>query len=154
MIRIIGLGNPMRNDDGIGPAVIQELLRNGFDDNLIDYGIDAFSVLQNLLHDETIIIVDCADMGLAPGSIRTFSVDQARLNKIDRFVSLHGYRFAEIYNLARKMGANPRCIVVGVQPASLGFNDKLSPEVQKAVPRLLQIITRELKKYEQENSNN
>ena len=64
MLKVIGLGNILRGDDGIGPAIIQNLEQSGnsFQIRPIDAGSDAFTVLDHLLGSEPVLIIDCARM--------------------------------------------------------------------------------------------
>ena len=155
MVKIIGLGNRLRGDDAIGPVVIDELKRwniSGFE--LIDAGADAFLVLEHLMQSEPVVIVDCAKMNSVPGEVRI--VDSPALDSAvtEGAISLHGYSLAEVFRLAQNTGEIPPCSVIGVEPFKIEFNTGLSGIVEEKIPRIIEMIFQEVKKYEQENIDN
>ncbi|RMH62834.1 MAG: hydrogenase maturation protease [Calditrichaeota bacterium] len=153
MVTVIGIGNRLRGDDAVGPVVIDRLQNSLSAENLklAELDSDAFALLDYLLNEEYIILVDCAQMGAVPGTVKTFPLEKARLSGSEHLVSLHGFSFAEIHEMAAGLGAAARCTIVGIQPANVRFGDKLSPEVEQVIPRVLEIIKREAKLYEKEN---
>ncbi len=154
MIKIIGLGNALRGDDAIGPEIIEILEAMGENDawQLIDAGADAFTVLEHLLGDTPVLLIDCADMKIAPGGVKMFTVEEASLAEISKHVSLHGFGFAEVYRMARQLGQCAPCKIIGVQPREVAFDRELSLEVKKAIPEILNLINREAMIHEEEST--
>jgi hydrogenase maturation protease len=154
MIHIIGLGNPLRGDDGIGPAVLEQLATGmkvpGCE--LVMAGSDAFTVLEHLVSGERMIIVDCARMGSEPGTVARFDISAVNLYQADNAVSLHGFRFAEIYAMARSMGVNPDCTVIGVEPEQVVFNEDLSATVRASIPAVIKMIIEEIDSHGPEDT--
>ena len=81
---ILGVGNPLRRDDGIGPAVIQLLAENrdGYqipsDIELVDGGTDGLGLIEYLKDYKKVVIIDAVETGLAPGTISVFTPEEAR----------------------------------------------------------------------------
>ncbi len=154
MIKVIGLGNALRGDDAIGPEIIEvlETMSTGDSLRLIDAGADAFTVLEHLLEEIPVVLVDCADMNLPPGSVKIFDVSEANLGEVSGHVSLHGFGFAEVYRMAGQLGPCAPCKIIGVQPERVAFDTELSVPVKKAIPEILNLINREALLYEEESA--
>ena len=155
MLKVIGLGNLLRGDDGIGPTIIEQLREDlsPLPIILFDVGSDAFSILEHLVASEPVLIVDCAKMGEAPGTVKKMVVNKASLKYIDNIISLHGIGFAEVFQLAMKIGAVAECSLIGVEPKSVEFNTGLSIEIKKAIPKIINLVVEETNKYAEKNIN-
>ena len=155
MIKVIGLGNKLRGDDGIGPLLIEELEKQNLDSSfkLMDVGADAFTVLEHLLEKEPVIIVDCARMGKEPGEIVKIPLDTEKLGVADGSISLHGYSLAEIIKIAENTGLVAKGSIIGIEPEAIEFNTDLSPIVAGKLSELVKIVIEEANKYGKENHN-
>jgi hydrogenase maturation protease len=155
MLKVIGLGNILCGDDGIGPVVIERLQREvkALSVSLYDFGSDAFSILEHLVASEPILIVDCAKMGETPGTVKKIAVNNASLKYVDNMVSLHGIGFAEIFQLAMRIGTVAKCSVIGVEPRSVEFNTGLSQEIKGVIPKIINLVVEETNKYAKKNFN-
>ena len=144
---ILGLGNPMRGDDGIGVRVIEKLAVHA-----LPLGVEAAEGgtkglgLVNLMEGwRRVILVDAANVGLAPGEFARFTRQEARLLGDDQRLSVHNAGLREALLLAEVLELLPDEIVIyGVQPAKLDWHAQLSPEVEAAVPGLVRSILGEL----------
>jgi hydrogenase maturation protease len=155
MLKVIGVGNILRGDDGIGPVVIEQLRKEAtiLPVDLYDAGGDAFFILEHLVASEPVLIVDCAKMGEQPGTVKKMVVNATSLNYIENMISLHGFGFAEVYKLAKKIGPVASCSIIGVEPKSILFNTGLSEEVNNTIPKIISMVVEESKKYAQKNLN-
>jgi hydrogenase maturation protease len=156
MLKVIGLGNLMRGDDGIGPTVISNLEKSNQSKlcTLVDAGVDAFTVLEHLIQSDPILIIDCMKMGKKPGEIRIFKLNQVNISKLDSVISLHGYGFAEIFKMAQALGSHPNGTLIGIEPKTIEFNKKLSREVKRSIPSIINLVIQEAKLYGKKNPNN
>ena len=146
MLKVIGLGNLLRGDDGIGPLVIEKLLKlKSIPAKLIDAGSDAFTILDHLSGTDPLLIIDCARMDKEPGEICTFNISEANIGYIDKTVSLHGFGFGEVYQMAREIGPVAPCKIIGVQPKEISFNAQVSDEVKKSIPKIIELVNKEAK---------
>jgi len=155
MLKIIALGNELYGDDGIGPAVLDEL-RNRMGDtytDLINAGNDAFILLDYLLRADTVIIIDCARMGKKPGEILKFRTSQMIPQWISNLISLHGLSVSDVLALARELGWSADCVIIGVEPKSIVFNTGLSEEISRTVPAIIDLVMEEVKKYAKKSTN-
>jgi hydrogenase maturation protease len=150
MLRIVCLGNVLRGDDGIGPEVLKELHKIDFPIkvDLCDIGSDVFMLLDHLISSDTLIIIDCAQMGRAPGEVRKFNIDGGNMPVLEKLVSLHGFGFREIYKMAQSLGEIASCVIIGIEPKNITFNASLSNDVKKSIPLVIQLVSEEIKKYD------
>ena len=155
MLKVIGLGNILRGDDGIGPVIIQNLQKSGKSHqiHLIDAGSDAFTILDHLLGSEPVLILDCARMGKEPGTVQKILTKDAKLLPGNLGMSLHGYSLAEVWQIALSMGVENNLAVIGIEPDSVVFNSGLSEAVKKSIPIVMQMVKEEAKKYAEKDSH-
>ncbi len=152
-ILILGLGNPLQSDDGIGSVVAQALedvQAHGHtplpdDVEVMDGGTPGIGLLNLVEGRRRVIIVDAAAMQQAPGTIVRFTPDQVNLEETKRLFSLHASGIAESLALARALKVSlPEIVVLGVQPGRIEWGQGLSEPVQAAVPRVIEMVLREL----------
>ncbi len=145
---IIGLGNPLRGDDGIGVRVAQALAKQKLPPGVevLDGGTQGLGIVNLLEGRQRVIFVDAADVGAAPGQFRRFTLDEARLPGNDHHLSLHNANLRDALLLAQALDMLPsEVIIFGVQPDSLQWKASLSPAVETALPQLLEAISSQLK---------
>lgn len=146
---ILGLGNPLRGDDGIGPRFIEELNHHGLPKGVaaIDGGTGGLDLLPILERWEHVVIVDAADMGQGPGQFTRFTPDQVHLARSDNHFSLHHAGLSEVLTLAHALERTlPEMVIFGVQPADVGWRKGLSPKVEAILPELIDAVLNELSK--------
>jgi hydrogenase maturation protease len=144
---ILGLGSSLRGDDGVGPAVIEWLDRQGVPSGVetIDGGTSGLDIVSILMGRERAIIVDAANVGQAPGKWLRFTPDAAQLKGNATTLSLHSAGFAEALALGAALNVLPPTIIIyGVQPQNLDWTAELSEEVQAAVVEVGQAILAEV----------
>ena len=137
---ILGLGNPLRGDDGLGPRVVEELERRGLPAGVtvVDGGVGGLSLLRYLEEWERVLIVDVADVGREPGQFVRFSPGEARLAEGGSGFSVHDAGLAEAFALGRALGRQlAEVVIYGLQPESLGWHMGLSPAVEARMPALI-----------------
>lgn len=144
---VLGLGNPLRGDDGIGPRIIEGLTRRELPEGVValDGGTGGLDLMHILAEWERAVIVDAADCGREPGQFVRFAPDQAQLlGAPDRF-SFHHAGLSEVLTLADALGRSlPEMVIFGVQPAQIGWGEGLSPAVEAAIPALTNAVIKEV----------
>ncbi len=139
---VLGIGNPYRRDDGVGPAVIRRLQADnnleGVD--LLDGGTDGFSLLEYLKAYETALIIDAVDMGMTPGEIRVFSPEEAMLTIASDALSTHGFGLAEVIGLMKALGIQTHLRIIGVQAKDMTFGEEMSAEVSSKIEKILEMV--------------
>ena len=135
----IGIGNPLRGDDGFGPALIEKL--KGCTDAVC---IDAGSAPENYAgkiikeNPDTIVIADATHLGKEPGEYEMLKKDDILKSGFtthdqspDMFI---GY-------LEKETGAD--IYMLAVQPESVSFGEEMSGSVERAIEEIVSFLKEE-----------
>lgn len=144
---ILGLGNPLRGDDGVGARIVEELTRRDLPKEVtaLDGGTGGLDLLRLLERWERVVIVDAADVGREPGQYIRFTPDQVRLAGASSTLSLHNAGLSEVLALADALDLDlPEMVIFGVQPAEIGWKEGLSPAVATALTALADAVLEEI----------
>ncbi len=146
-VLILGLGNPLRGDDGVGSRAVEELTRHGLPEGVtaLDGGSAGLDLLRILEGWDRVVVVDAADVGREPGEFVRFTPDQVRLAAAVDHFSLHHAGLSEVLALARALDQPlPPIVIFAVQPAGIGWGEGLSLAVEATLPALVEAILREV----------
>lgn len=144
---VIGLGNPLLADDGIGLAALARLREEWSlspDVELLDGGTWGMMLLPAVEDADRLLLLDAIDVGDEPGETVVLERDDLPLF-LDGKISTHQVGIREVLALASLRGTLPEeTVAVGLQPAELATETALSPEavaglddlVVRAVDRL------------------
>lgn len=146
-ILILGVGNLLMGDDGVGIHVAGALVEMDLPPGVRveDGGMGGVSLL-NLWEDvENVILIDAADMGMPPGTCVAFSPEEVRSVKEDLRLSLHHADVLSLLTLMKTLAMKaPTIRVVGVQPERIGWLERLSEPLQRSMPAILALVKAEL----------
>lgn len=143
---ILGLGNPLRGDDGVGPRLVEELTRRNLPEGVkaLDGGTGGLDLLRLFERWKRVVIVDAADVGREPGEYVRFTPDEVRLAGASSALSLHHAGLSEVLTLAEALDLDlPEMVIFGVQPAEIGWREGLSPPVAATLAALSDAVLQE-----------
>jgi hydrogenase maturation protease len=146
-VLVLGLGNPLLGDEGIGVRVVEELKGLELPDGVtVAEGGTAGLGLMGLMEGyQQVIIVDAADMGHAPGHLVRFTPPQVQFKTAEAPLSLHQLGLGEVLTLAEALEVAPaELVIIGIQPGQVEVGAGLSPEVEGTIPQIIKIILGEL----------
>jgi hydrogenase maturation protease len=150
-ILILGMGNTLYGDDGLGVRVAEELTHQKLPPG-VAVEIAAVSGIDLVLRMdgwERVIIIDAVQMGEKPGAWRRFRAEDVRYFAGGQGLSLHETGVAQALELAEALGKLPKEVLIyGVEPERLQISEELSPSVQAVIPEITQHILGELWKRE------
>jgi hydrogenase maturation protease len=143
---ILGLGNVLLEDDGVGSAAIS-LLLDRFDPpsdvRVLDGGTLGLSLLPYLEAADAVILVDAVRADGAPGSLVWLDGDDVAPAVATR-LSPHQVGVADLLDGARWLGRYPaRVVLLGLVPSSMELSVGLSPLVRASLPQLVDLIVDE-----------
>ena len=146
-VLILGLGNLLLGDEGVGVQVAEELkgleLPNGV--AVVEGGTGGLGLIGLMEEYQKVIIVDAADMGCPPGRVVRFTPLEAQLKTAEAPLSLHQIGLGEVLALAEALEVAPaELVIIGIQPSRVEMGAGLSPEVERAIPKIIRIILDEL----------
>ena len=143
-IAILGIGNDLRTDDGLGPYIVHTLKFDNPNVMIENVGSvpEAFSRPLADFGAKRIIMIDAADMRKAPGHIELVTKD--RIGGIN--ISTHSMplSFLMMY-LEQETGG--KTILLGVQPKSIQFGEGLNPEIQQVADNIISSFERLLEEH-------
>jgi len=138
-IAILGLGNLMRTDDGVGVHAIRILLESGrlpAGVEAIEGGTLGLDLLPRLEGQTHLLAIDAVDFGAAPGAFSLFAGQE--LLHLPAGKSVHLLGFSDLLNALYLLGQTPsEVVLLGVQPESTEWGVALSPSVAAALDDLL-----------------
>ena len=146
-IVILGVGNLLLSDEGVGVHVANELMKMDLppEVSVVEGGTDGFGLIGFITEADRLIVVDAVKGGGAPGSIYHFDIDEIQDCPPAFKTSLHQIGILEVISLLSLMGKKPRTTIIGIEPKSLEMGMELSPEVKDKIPRIIELILDELK---------
>jgi hydrogenase maturation protease len=145
---VLGLGNPLMADEGIGVFLVERLLESadkypGVD--FVDAGTGGFSILYQVEDRRKAIMIDCAFMDEPPGTIKRFTPEEVQSVKVLAHQSLHEADLMQIIALARQLGQAPDEIVIfGIQPERIEPGLGLSQTLMEKIDEYISMIRHEL----------
>ena len=147
-IVVVGIGNILKTDEGIGVRILQELYKcaDEFPSvDFVDLGSGGMGLLHTIAHRTKAVIIDCAFMGKAAGTINRFAPEQVATQKLLAGVSLHEGDVLNILALSRRLREAPKEIVIfGIEPYSIDPGEDLSTELEKRLGTYVSQIKEEL----------
>ncbi len=135
---LLGVGNLLRGDDAIGPALAGRL-----QGKVAATVIDAGDVPENYLgvvtaaQPEVVVIVDAAELGATPGDAAIIEVSDLG----GSVLSTHNASLSLFLQVLRSE-IQPDVVVLGVQPSSTGYGASMSPSVAATVDLLEELFRR------------
>ena len=147
---VLGVGNVLLRDDGIGVRVVQELARLTADDprtvpsgtRLVDGGTLGLDLLATVRGARSLLLVDAVSLGRAPGSVIILR-GQAITAAGGDGATAGGV--GELLAMGRLMGWLPdQVTLLGIEAGDTGMGVGLSPGVEAAVPVAVETARAEL----------
>lgn len=137
---MLGVGNVLCGDEGIGCRVVEYLYASYQfcpQVELLDGGTMGQELLDWVMNADRLLLFDCVDFGLRPGSIAFRDGSDMPIWLGTRKMSPHQGSFAEIMALASLKNASPKeIILIGVQPETVEFGQPLSPLIRSKIPAI------------------
>jgi hydrogenase maturation protease len=148
---VLGFGNVLLRDDGAGVQIatrLQARLGPTVAD-FIDGGTMSFSLLPCIEASDALLVIDAADLGCAPGTVRLF-VD----GKMDTFLrctrrrTVHEIGIIDLMDMARLRDCLPgRRALLCIQPAAVDWGEALSEPVLRALPKAEAVAVHVLRRW-------
>ena len=135
---VLGLGNTLHSDDGIGPQATERLRNDSRvpeDVALIEGGTLGLELLTYVWDCSYLLVLDAVDVGQPPGTLVRMSSQE--LQTLPGKGSVHQLGLADLL-VALRILANrtPEVVLLGVQPASIEWGTELSPAVAAVLPAM------------------
>lgn len=152
---MLGVGNTLMRDDGVGVRLMEALsatrpLLPGVE--YLDAGTLSFMLLPRIEDCDALLVLDAAHLGTHAGDIR--SLEGIAMDEFLRSArcSVHEVGVRDLLDVARLTGHLPdRRAFVGVQPLETGWGDSLSNPVATALPAAVDLARAVLVRWRDAN---
>ncbi|MCM8804922.1 MAG: hydrogenase maturation protease [Candidatus Omnitrophica bacterium] len=133
-VLIIGIGNRLKGDDGVGSILAEKLKEKNKKENLLI--IDAENMPENYIgiirrfSPSLILIIDAIDFGSFSGDFRIFEIKEIK----DTTFSTHNFSIL----LFKKLINKSDIYLLGIQPENLNLQEGLSYKVNLAIEKIIE----------------
>ncbi len=149
-IRILGVGNVLTRDDGLGPYVIRVLeAQYEFPEGVevLDVGTPGLDFTPYLSEALAVIVVDTVHADAAPGTLRFYRDDEIVASPPPSRMSPHEPGLREALMATELTETSPReMLLIGVVPETTEGGTRLSRPVAAAVPKVVEAVVEELER--------
>jgi hydrogenase maturation protease len=152
---ILGLGNTLLGDEGVGVKTVSFLKNAKFalqDVEILDGGTLSFILAGPIESADNLIVIDAAQLNNAPGTVHLYEgkeMDQFIMRK--KYNSVHEVSLSDLLLIAHLSGRLPqRRALVGIQPERIDWSDTLTDAVAQSVPVACDLVHELLMRWRQE----
>lgn len=148
-VKVIGIGNPLASDDGVGVHIARELLKNRLPKNVevIEAESPGPSILELVAGAEKIILIDAAIGNGKPGTIHKLSLDDLRTGR-RRLRSLHEISLLDLLEVGRLTDPESfpgKLVILGIEVANImRYREGLSDPVRNSIPAAVEAVMDEI----------
>jgi hydrogenase 3 maturation protease len=134
-ILFAGIGNVLKQDDGVGVYISRNIRQNKNIRSLtVEVSIENYIGKINSLNPDILVLIDCADFGRSPGYSTLIPAEGiADLTFNTHNISLS--RLSEFFNMS--------VFILGIQPEKVDFGENISYLVNKVANKIIQQINKQ-----------
>jgi hydrogenase maturation protease len=154
-VLVIGIGNILLKDEGIGVHVVGQLQKQDLPGNVevIDGGTAGLDILLSQKDLYKLVVIDAINAGGEPGTVYKC---RFKSNEKDRFmrvfnrsetsqVSLHQVGLLDALKAAEKMKCEPdEVVLIGIEPLEISPGLELTTQVRQSIPRVVEEVLKEI----------
>jgi hydrogenase maturation protease len=147
-VLVLGLGNPLLRDEGVGVHVAAALAEAGLPPSVevVDGGTLGLDLADVIGGRRLVVVVDACAGPWAPGTVLRLGPDELQ-DSAGAEISAHGPALPEALRLARFLGDPPdEVVVLAVVPADTGWGEELTPRIGRLVPEILSLVHTEIER--------
>ena len=148
-ILVLGVGNLVLTDEGVGVHVVQRLQKMDLPSHVevLDGGTSGFDLLDDIEGRKKVVVVDAVKGEQPPGTIyrmTTEDIEEAPKSRL----SLHDIDMTDLLKLVDLFEIEkPEIVIIGIEPKDIeSASLELSQEIEARVPRLIELVMREIEK--------
>ena len=154
-VLVLGLGNVLMTDDGIGVHVVEQLSKVDLPNyvEVVDGGTSSLDVLLLQNNRFKLIVIDAVRAGGQPGTVYQAKMTAEETDKLREIlygcqpqISLHQIGLIETLGMAKKMDRAPEEIVIlGIEPARIECGLQLTEIIKEKIPKIVNLVLEEIK---------
>jgi hydrogenase maturation protease len=146
LITVLGIGNQLMEDDGIGNYIVKELRdRAVFPELRLEEGeTDTEFCLDVLEETEKIILIDAAHTGNLPGTVSVFQLDKDFFKAVPEAAMAHNY---SLLQAMKTYGCERAGLLIGIEAASVNCRIGLSMVMAEKFPSIVDAVAGQIQNY-------
>lgn len=145
-ILILGIGNLLLKDEGIGVHVAQRMMDMALppDVEVMDGGTMGINLLSYIEERKKVVVIDAVQTDAPPGTLYRFTDRDLEENRGMLF-SAHDIDFTHVLKMSRMFEKKPdEVIFIGVKPEEISEGIGLSPSVEEKIPMIIELVIKEI----------
>lgn len=145
-ILVLGIGNLLLKDEGIGVHVVRAMANLPLPDDveLLDGGTAGADLLDTISERRRLIVIDALDADVPPGTILRMKPDDLAADASGN-LSLHEFGIAETLAMAGQLKCAPHDVtLIAMRPWDIGCGLELSDEMNRQMPRIIEVVLDEI----------
>jgi hydrogenase maturation protease len=149
-ILVLGLGNLVHADDGLGVHAIHLLQKDPRvppEVTLLDGGTQGLSLIPHISGFKRVLVIDAIDVGEAPGTL--LRLEGKSLDNLPGKATVHALGFADLMIALKLLGDSPdEVVLIGVQPHSVSdWSPELTPPVAAALKKIPDLVLSQIEAW-------
>jgi hydrogenase maturation protease len=127
-IAVVGIGNTLRRDDGIGIIVLESLLEfyKREDIDYFNFSGASFDLLYKIKSYGVVLLIDGINAGLNVGQLLISELKDIEYKIDNSATSTHELSLKDIFEFSQKLGIKTKIYVAGIQVGDTSFGEGLS----------------------------
>ena len=154
-VLVLGLGNILLRDEGVGVHIAAELEKQDLPANveIIDGGTAGLDVLLSQEGIDKLVVVDAVRFGKEPGTIYKIRLSVGEKGKLTQIfgpdneskISLHQIGLIDALAAAEKLSCAPReIVIIGIEPKEITHGLELTEQVKRKIPKIVNTVLEEI----------
>jgi hydrogenase maturation protease len=155
-VLVLGLGNMLLKDEGIGAHIAQQLHKRKLPGNVevIDGGTAGSDILLRQQGVYKLVVIDAVRAGEKAGTIYKAQFKAKEKDKLNQLfgedkefkISLHQVGLIGALAAAERIGREPsEIVIIGVEPKQIDYGLELTEEVKQKIPAIINTVLEEIK---------
>lgn len=137
---VIGLGNELRGDDGVGLQVARRVHARAPELTVVELEREPSGLIEHWTGVEQAFVIDAVS-GPRPGQVHRLDPIEGRRIQLSSPASSHALGLGEVIELARSLGRLPRALTVfGIEGSRFGLGLELSDAVAARVDEVADAV--------------
>ena len=131
----VGIGNVLKSDDGTGVYISRKIeVRDNISSLTVETSIENYIGKINSINPDILILVDCVDLNLTPGSFKILTLNQIQ----DITFNTHNISLRRLSDFFRM-----QVYILGIQPEKVEFGENISYLVKSVANRIVKQINKQ-----------
>jgi len=152
-ILVLGLGNILLKDEGVGVHIAQMLQELALPHNVevVDGGTASLDVLLLAPGIEKLVVIDALRAGKEAGTIYKARLKSEERDKLEQIfssgsrISLHQVGLIDALAIAERMNCAPKEIaIIGIEPKKIDCGLELTDDVKQKIPEIINTVLKEI----------